>query len=111
MRWRRMAVASFPVIASAVASASLAAQIYPPPLGPAHDPVSVAAPLEPARRSRLTPGQRRFFDAGQEEFEEPEAVPDGWPSLQPRLVWRLSRPARGWGKSGDQSPDRGGDRS
>jgi len=78
-----MAVASFPVIASAVASASLTAQIYPPPLGSAHDPgVRGGAAGAGAPIAGLTPGQRRFFDAGQGEFDEPETVPDG---LGPRF--------------------------
>ena len=76
MRWRKMAVASFPVIASAVASASLAAQLLPP-LG-AHDPGVRGGGCRSRRAARrLDAGQLRFFNAGKEEFEEEETVPEG----------------------------------
>src|SRR5436309_1011803 len=82
MRWRSIGVAAFSVVVLVIACASLAAQIYPPP-GSAHDPgVRGGAAGAGAPIAGLTPGQRRFFDAGQQEFEQEEAVPDG---LGPRF--------------------------
>src|SRR6266403_1224860 len=83
MGWIRIAVAPFPVVVSVMAGASLAAQFYPPPLGSPHDPgVRGGAAGAGAPIAGLTPGQHRFFDAGQEEFAAAETVPEG---LGPRF--------------------------
>ena len=84
MRWRRIALVAFAVIAVRIwmPGASVSAQLYPPPLvardpGVRGDPPGAGQPF-----AALTLGQRLFFDAGLEEFEEAEDVPDG---LGPRF--------------------------
>ena len=83
MRWKANTITFLAAIAFAIAfGTAVGTAQYPPPLA-ARDPgvrggdAGAGAPI-----AGLTPGQRLFFDAGKDEFEEPETVPDG---LGPRF--------------------------
>jgi len=84
MRWRSITIAACAVIVFVITfisgvstpGSSVAAQLLPPLVahdpGPRGDPPGAGGPL-----AGLTDGQLKFFNAGSDEFEEPEDVPDG----------------------------------
>src|SRR5436853_4351186 len=83
MRWKGNTITLLAAVVFAIAfGTAVGTAQYPPPLA-ARDPgvrggdAGAGAPI-----AGLTPGQRLFFDAGKDEFEEPETVPDG---LGPRF--------------------------